>query len=200
MIRVAVVDDHPAVRAGLHALLRSEPGLSPIAVPAAGPTTPATVLAANPDVALLDGQLAVGSGLELCLRLTQTQDPPPVVLYSAYLDAELAIAARLAGAAAALSKAVPLDEVLETLRAVAAGGTRFPPIAPAALRRCAERLEPEDLPILSLLAHGTSRRETANTLGISTAELIARLTRIITVFEHALMPASIQLVASREGG
>ena len=195
MIRVTVVDDHPAVRAGLHALLRSEPGLSPTAIPVDTEETAELVLQAEPDVALIDGQLPVQSGLDLCLQISQLDDPPPLLLYSAYVDEELAIAARIAGAAGAVNKAEPLDHLLDALRALATGGTRFPPVAPHALRRCADRAEPDDLPFLSMLAHGTSRRETADTLGMSLEELQTRLVRLVSRLEHSLMPGSARVAA-----
>jgi DNA-binding NarL/FixJ family response regulator len=190
VIRVALVDDHPAVRAGLHAILRSEPGFSPISVPVFDELTPRDVLAAGPTVALVDGQLAVGTGLGLCLEISRLDDAPPTLLYSAYVDEELAIAARLAGAAGAVNKSEPLDELLDALRVVAAGGSRFPSVAPWALRRCADRLEPDDLPFLSMLAHGTNREETADTLGVTGEELEARLVRVVSALEHRLLPGS----------
>ncbi len=188
MIKVALVDDHPAVRVGLHALLRSEPGLIPIAVPVLDELAPKDVLAAEPDVALVDGQLAVGTGLGLCFEISRLATAPPVVLYSAYLDEELAIAARVAGAAGALNKSEPLERLLDALRVAAGGGARFPPVAPWALRHCADLLEPEDLPFLSMLAHGTTREETAQTLGVTPEELEARLTRVVAALERWLMP------------
>ena len=190
MIRVALVDDHPAVRAGLHAILRGEPGFSPVSVPVFDELTPRDVLAADPTVALVDGQLAVGTGLALCFEISRLDGAPPTVLYSAYVDEELAIAARVAGAAAALNKSEPLDELLDTLRAVASGGRRFPPVAPWALRRCADRLDPDDLPFLSMLAHGTNRRETAATLGLTGEDLETRLVRVVSALEHCLVPGA----------
>jgi len=189
VIRVALVDDHPAVRVGLHAVLRGEPGLIPVPVPTSEHPGPDDVLAAQADVALVDGQLAVGTGVGLCLKLSRFTAAPPVVLYSAYLDEELAIAARLAGAAGALNKSVPLEGLLDTLRTVAGGGTCFPPVSTGALRRCADRLQADDLPFLSMLAHGTSREETADTLGVEGDALFARLARMVSTLEHSLMPA-----------
>lgn len=190
MIRVALVDDHPAIRAGLHAILRSEPGFSPISVPVFDQLTPRDVLAANPTVALVDGQLAVGTGLGLCFQISRLEDAPPVILYSAYVDEELAIAARVAGAAGALNKSEPLDELLDALRVAAAGGSRFPSVAPWALRRCADRLEPDDLPFLSMLAHGTNREEAADTLGVTREEFDTRLVRVVSALEHCLVPGT----------
>jgi DNA-binding NarL/FixJ family response regulator len=190
MIRVALIDDHPAVRVGLDALLRVEPGLTPVPLPAPSRVSTADVLAAEPDVVLVDGQLAVGSGLGLCLELSRVPGAPPTVLYSAYVDEELAIAARVAGAAGALNKSESLEQLLDALRVVAGGGDRFTTISPWALRRCAGRLDPDDLPFLSMLAHGTTRSETAETLGVTRDELDARLTRVVARLEACLIPAS----------
>ena len=188
MIKVALVDDHPAVRAGLHALLRREPGLTPVAVPVLDELAPRDVLAAEPDVALVDGQLAAGTGLGLCFEMSRLAAAPPVVLYSAYVDEEFAIAARVAGAAGVLNKSEPLERLLNTLRVAARGAAQFPPLAPRALRHCADLLEPEDLPFLSMLAYGTTRWETAQTLGVSRGELEGRLARVVATLERCLVP------------
>lgn len=188
MIRVALVDDHPAVRAGLHALLWGEPGLTPVAVPFADRLVAEDVLAAEPDVALVDGQLTVRNGLDLCHELSRARRSPPVVLYSAYLDEELAIAARLAGAAGALNKSRPLAELLDMLRVAARGGEAFPPLSPSALRRCAGRLVAEDLPLLSMLVHGASRDETAATLGVTRGEFHGRLKRVLSQLVRGVLP------------
>jgi DNA-binding NarL/FixJ family response regulator len=187
VIRVALVDDHPAVRAGLNALLRTEPGLSVIPLRFHDELSARDVLSVAPSVALIDGRLGSRSGLGLCLEMSRLRDAPPVVIYSAYVDDDFAVAARLAGAAGALNKAEPLERLLDALRAVASGGTYLPPLAPMALRRSADRLKPDDLPYLSMLAHGTSRGEVADTLAVSREELEERLTGILGKLERPLM-------------
>jgi DNA-binding NarL/FixJ family response regulator len=189
VIKVALVDDHPAVRVGLLALLRGEPGLTPVAVPADGPVELEKLLSLEADVALIDGQLGTESGLELCLALGRHEEAPPVVFYSAYLEEELAVAARIAGAAAALNKGEPLDRVLNTVRVVAGGRSTFPPVSAWALRRCAERIDSDDLPVLAMLAHGTSRSDAADTLGLSLDALEARIVRMVATLERYLLPA-----------
>ncbi len=195
MIHVAVIDDHPAVRVGLHALLRAEPGLVPVPAPADARFTAQNVPEAA-DVALIDGQLTAGTGLALCFELSLSESRIPVVLYSAYVDEELEVAARLAGAVAARNKRVPLEELLDTLRQAGAGKVAASPPAPWALRRCADRLDPDDLPILSLIAHGTSRAETAATLGLSIDALNARLAKMVSRLEQSLLPPAVGLAAS----
>src|SRR5918999_948512 len=93
MIRVLVVDDHPAVRAGLVAMLRSEPGLVPV-----GAVGSAELARDGTDVLLVDYDLPDSDGLTLCWDAKCREDPPAVLVYSAFARPRLTIAATLAGA------------------------------------------------------------------------------------------------------
>ena len=87
MIRVLVVDDHPAMQAGLTAVLRAEPGLVPVgAVETEFELWPA-LTRTRPDVVLLDYHLTSSNGLALCRQVKRTLPPPAVLLFSAYADA-----------------------------------------------------------------------------------------------------------------
>jgi DNA-binding NarL/FixJ family response regulator len=63
MIRVAVVDDHHAVRLGLHAAIRSEPGLVHTGVASNGAGVASMLERSRPDVILLDYYLPDADGL-----------------------------------------------------------------------------------------------------------------------------------------
>ena len=100
MIRILIVDDHPAMRTGLSAVLRAEPGLVPLdAVGSVGDLWPA-LHRTRPDVVVLDYHLPGDDGVPACRRLKRELPAPAVLLYSAYADAALAIPAVLAGDAA----------------------------------------------------------------------------------------------------
>ncbi|WP_205695933.1 response regulator transcription factor [Conexibacter sp. SYSU D00693] len=119
MIRVLVVDDHPALRAGLEALLRSEPGF--VSVGAAGTGAQATALARRhgPDVVLLDVRLGDEDGIALCATLRALPDAPAVVMVTADAGPQLERAATAAGASALLDKAADLPDVLDAVRLAA---------------------------------------------------------------------------------
>ena len=72
MIRVVVVDDHPALRAGLQTVLDSEPGIV-FAGESSGSEESVWPIccAARPDLVLLDYHLPRGDGLQLCYRIKQ---------------------------------------------------------------------------------------------------------------------------------
>jgi DNA-binding NarL/FixJ family response regulator len=170
---LVLVDDHPAVRAGLRGLLEDEDDLRVAATAATAREGFEAIADLRPALALLDLHLPDDDGLSLCLRTRTLGEPPRVVVYSAFADAGLAVRAVIAGADAVVAKATPPRRLLAVLRAVGEGGVT-PTLDPRALRAAGERLDDGDLPILGMLAHGTDAEEIAATLGLEPEWLAAR--------------------------
>jgi DNA-binding NarL/FixJ family response regulator len=177
-LRVFVIDDHPAMRTGIGALLDGERGLHVVGCAASHDGDLSLRLAdARPAVVLLDPD-DVGA-LRLCRRLKSTAHTPAVLLYAADADAELVLPAVLAGADGLLGKAESADRLVAAIWAVA-GGARVLPEVPVALRRrAASELEPVDLPVLSMVLDGTTPEEAADTLRVSPAHVARRLDAMI---------------------
>src|SRR5918999_6352046 len=93
MIRVLVVDDHPAVRAGLVAMLRSEPGLVPVGAVGSAEEALRELARDGTDVLLVDYDLPDSDGLTLCWDAKCREDPPAVLVYSSFSRPRLTIAA-----------------------------------------------------------------------------------------------------------
>jgi DNA-binding NarL/FixJ family response regulator len=125
MIRVLVVDDHPVLRAGLEAVLRSEPGFVCVGVAADGEQTIRVLGRTRPDVVVLDRRLGEEDGLRLCERLRTYPDAPQVVIYTADSDGDLDARARAVGACGVVEKARDIDELFDALR-LAVRGTAPP--------------------------------------------------------------------------
>jgi DNA-binding NarL/FixJ family response regulator len=179
MIRVAIVDDHPAVRLGVESLLSSEPGLVP-AGSAAGPDGVAPLLyRARPDVLLLDVHLPGRDGLSICRAVKAEVPAPAVLLYTAYADGGLAVPAIVAGADGIVTKDAPSRQLVEAIRVVAAGRRSFPSVSPAELRAAGTALDPDDLPILGMLVNRIPRAEIADALGLSGERLGRRLAAML---------------------
>jgi DNA-binding NarL/FixJ family response regulator len=175
MIRVCVVDDHPALRTGLWTVIRSEPGME-FEGSASGPDEALDLVElVRPDVVLVDYQLPKEDGLLLCQRLKALPEPPKVLVYSAYSNSALAIPAVLAGADGMVSKAAPADELLDSIGRVARGGTALPPISLELVGASAAKLDPEDVPIFSMLMDGTALSKIAEVMAVEEGELSARL-------------------------
>ncbi len=99
----------------------------------------------------MDLHLPDDDGLSLCLRTRALPEPPRVVIYSAFADAALGVRAAIAGAYAVLAKTASPRALTAVLR-----GELRPGLDPRALRAIGERLEPPELAILGMLAHGVS--------------------------------------------
>jgi DNA-binding NarL/FixJ family response regulator len=183
MISVAIVDDHPAVRTGLAALVRREPGFV-LSLNAPDAEKAAEELDRHPaDITVADFQLPTGDGLSLCRELKRRGDCRAAVLYSAFANDWLAIAARVAGLDGVVSKGVPASVLFEALRAVGRGGQCFPDVSVGQLREASELVEPDYQPILGMLLGGTPEREVAGVLGMSQDEVGIRVERILAALK-----------------
>lgn len=174
MIRVLIVDDHPAVRAGLEALLRREPGFVPIASTSDSAGAVGALGSGRIDLALVDYHLGVEDGLTVTQALRTREDGPAVIVYSGLVEAHLEVAGRLAGAAAVLTKGAPADELFDVMRRVARGETVRPAEPARLLATAGAAFEDTDRPILALLLDGSHPSEAAETLGMSATELEGR--------------------------
>lgn len=171
---VLIVDDHPAVRAGLASLMMPEAQLEVVAVEPDAESGFATADRVVPDVALVDFHLPGEDGLSFCLRLAGLPRPPRVVLYSAFADDLLAVLAAVAGADAVVAKSADPLELLEVVYAAAAGRAALPSLTPEALTAIGAALEADDLAVLGMLVHGVAAPEIASTLRMSEKWLQAR--------------------------
>ena len=167
MIRILIVDDHPAMRAGLSAALRAEPSLVPLNVASSVADLWPTLNRTKPDVVVLDYHLPGDDGLVLCRRIKRQVPPPAVLLYSAYADASLTIPARLAGVDGLINKSAPANELYDAIRRVARGERVLPPISRELLDAAGRDLAPEELPILGMTLENTSVSEMATALGVT---------------------------------
>jgi len=176
---MALLDDHPAVLAGLRRFIEQEPDL---AIVGAAPT--ATELArqlANRrvDVLIVDHDVARSDGLSQCRRIKDRPHPPGVVIYSAFARQALALPARLAHADAVVDKTGPVTSLLAAIRAVARGETMLPDVSRASYDDATARLESDDLPIFAMLLDGEPVPAIAEALRSDPDEIAWRAQRII---------------------
>lgn len=179
MIRILIVDDHPAVRAGLVAVLRSEPGLVPVGAASDDHEGWRLVQRARPDLVLLDLHLPGGNSLALCRRIKAQEPQARVLIYSAFAHDELTIAATLAGADGILDKTSPMLELFDGIRRVARGERLLAPITPERLQEARSRIPTPDWPIVAMLLDGTDDGDIASTLALRPEELDGRVERLL---------------------
>jgi DNA-binding NarL/FixJ family response regulator len=183
MIRILLVDDHPALRAGLTAVLRAEPGLVPLGTAASEEELWPALHRTKPDVVVLDYHVPPADGLQLCRRMKRSITPPRVLLYSAYADASLVIPSLLAGADGIVNKGAPANELYDAIRTVARGERVIPPLSRELLDDANTRLDSADLPILGMALDGTPENEIARTLGLSSEDMTHRMDRMISTLK-----------------
>lgn len=179
MIRIAIVDDHPALRAGLTTVLRSEPGLVPVGSAEREFDVWPLLNTTRPDVVLLDYHLPDSDGLRICRRIKSDALPPRVLVYSAYAGGDLAIPAVLAGADGVVGKGIPARELFDAIRMVARGNVVLPRIACELLEDAGRRLDTADLPILGMVMDRTPIREIAEVLGTDETAIAHRIDRML---------------------
>ena len=173
-IRVAIVEDHALVRAGLRTSLETA-GMVVAAEAADGIEGLSAVTNAHPDVAVVDLGLPGRDGIALARELKALPDGPRVVILTMHeLDDEV-LAAVAAGAAAYCVKASDPSVVIDAIRTVAAGGAYFDPrIAHVVLRKLGgvdrapehSPLTARETDVLRLVADGVGNAEIAERLNI----------------------------------
>lgn len=187
-IRCLVVDDHPAIRAGLRDLLSAEPDLE--IVDALGSAEAAAEVAERTavDVAIVDYQLGGRSGLWLSRRLKRLADPPAVLIYSAFSDYLLAAGCVVAEADGLVSKAALGSELFARIREAAAGISQLPIVPPTFADIIRRRMDALEQVIFDLLLAGVSTEEISRMLGLGRGELEARQWAMLRNLERSDPP------------
>jgi len=181
--RLLVVDDHPAVRAGLRELLAAEADFD---VVAAVPTAEAGMDLATRepiDVAVIDYQLSGRNGLWLSRKLKRLPDPPAVLIYSAYTDGVLAAAAVVAEADAIVSKGRIGSDLCHEIRRAASGQRHLPALPPRLAESLRRHLDHYDQAVFGPLLAGLEPADVAATLGLTSAEMESRLWQLLRRLE-----------------
>ena len=120
-IRVAVVDDHPAIREAIADTVRAQPGMELCGVAGSAAEAFDLVRETRPDVAVIDISLGDAHGLDLVQNLRAQFDHLEVVVFSMYDEEVYAERALRAGARGYVMKSEPTQSVAEAIRAAAQG-------------------------------------------------------------------------------
>jgi DNA-binding NarL/FixJ family response regulator len=171
VIRLLVVEDHPALRQGLELLLGRQ---GCIVVGSAGRAEDAwnLIREKRPDVSVIDVNLPDESGVALARRLLADDPDLGVLLYTGAEDRKTLGEVLDCGAQGFAVKAAPPNELIDAIRTVARGGAYIDPRLTALLRSGANGekvhvLSPREREILDLLSKGLTGEEAAARLFLS---------------------------------
>lgn len=170
IIRVLIADDHPVVREGLAAILRSERDIQVIGEATDGVDACALYDQHLPDVVMLDLRMPRKDGLQVVTELMSSRRPKPrIIVMTTYETEEDVRRALQAGAKSYLVKGALPEQILETVRRVAAGealvSSRIASMLTESLGRA--KLSARELQVLRQLAEGNSNKEIGQTLKIT---------------------------------
>lgn len=154
-IRVYLLDDHVVVRRGLRAVLEVEDDLEIVGESGTVAEAVPQILELVPDVAVLDGRLPDGTGIDVCRQVRAADPRIRALILSDHHDDEAQVDAVLAGAGGYVPKHVDTPELVDGIRAVRLGRSL---IDPTVAMRVVERMREDDVPdVLSRLTDGESR-------------------------------------------
>ena len=180
MINVLLVDDQTLVRQGVRSLLDLSEDIRVVAEAGDGQQALQMIPESRPDVVLLDMRMPNMSGLDVLNAMKDREGMPPVIILTTFDDDQLVLAGMKAGAKGYLLKDVSLDQLVDAVKIVAAGGSLVAPVVTQRLLSGLKNMQndfasldrPDPLTdreteILRLMASGYSNKEIANSLGVA---------------------------------
>lgn len=174
MTSVLVLDDHDLMRRGIADTIDAAPGFQVVAEAASAHQALARTQATSPDLAVLDMRLPEGDGAQVCRSIRAFSPATRCVVICSIDDDTARAAAADAGAAAFLLKSTRAADLIDALRAVAAGRTLSATLRPRVTsakktpsREDAVELTKREREILELLGAGLGNRDIGLRLGIA---------------------------------
>lgn len=173
-VRVYLLDDHELVRRGLRDLLSAEEDLQIVGESGSAVQATREIVRLAPDVAVLDGRLPDGSGIEVCRDVRAANPDIRALILTSYDDDEALFAAIMAGADGYVLKQIAGTDLVDGIRSIAAGRSL---IDPSLVTKVMDRLRhgdpqadklalltDQERRILELIAEGMTNRQIAETL------------------------------------
>lgn len=175
-----LADDHTIVRHGLRVLLERQPDFAVVGEASNGREAIEIAQQQSPEIVLMDVAMPIMNGIEAAARITSALPKTAVVILSMHADESYILRALKAGARGYLLKDSAESDLIQAVRAVAAGKAFFSPavskvLAEDYIRQVQQRgvedlydlLTGRERELLQLIAEGKSAKEIAGLLNLS---------------------------------
>jgi two-component system, NarL family, response regulator len=198
-ISVLIADDHPIVRAGIRALLTSEPDMSVVGEACDGAEGVAMHEQHEPDVVLMDLRMPRMNGIEAIRAIRAAKPGRPIVVLTTY-DGDADIHRALeAGACGYLLKDTLGREVVNAVRTAADGRKVIPPAVAGRLAEFSPRVDltPRELEVLRYAAKGLRNKDIARVIGRTEETVKVHLKHVMSKLEASDRTEAVTIALQR---
>ncbi len=150
--RILIADDHAMFRAGIRALLESEPLMEVVGEAPTGDDAVDQVRILKPHVVLMDLSMPGSDGLEATRRIAALNLDTKILVLTAHAEEEYLVPVVEAGASGYLTKNSADTDLIEAVKVVARGQVYLPPKAATLLLKRYKESDEEDSPGLNALS------------------------------------------------
>jgi DNA-binding NarL/FixJ family response regulator len=198
MIRVLIADDEPMIRAGVRAVLSTDPGIDIVAEAADGHEAVELVRRHRPRVAVLDVRMPKVNGIDAAAEIHRTVPATGVIMLTTFGEDDYILRALGGGAAGFLIKSGDPEELIAGVRAVADGAAYLSPKVAArvvahlassgagalagrrgAARERVDGLTTREREVLSFLGSGLSNGQIARRLHVVEGTVKAHVSSVL---------------------
>lgn len=208
-VRVLLVDDHDLLRRGIRTMLETESDINVVGEADDGSKALGLVEELDPDVVLIDVLMPNKDGIAATQEIKEVHPNIGVVVLSGHDEKQFIFDALKAGASGYLLKTAELDEVIQTVRSVAAGRAVIDPeLASKVLEEFKnyqqgddtdhfQPLTPREKEILRLMSDGLPNKAIASKLSISERTVTTHVANIYTKLQVNNRVSAIQEAVRR---
>ncbi len=179
-INIIIADDHPIFREGLKSIIAADPGIKILGDAADGNAALKLIKTLRPDIAILDIDMPVKSGLDVIRELLKSEDDVKVIVLTMHKDERMVNNILDLKVMGYVLKESAINDIVDCIRSVSVGDHYISPLISGLLLKRRSRLEglaeenpglesltPTETKILKLIAENKSSKEIADLLFVN---------------------------------